>query len=368
MEKLKNNKKILIILAAVLIFILSVSLYLSFRPNIKFNESFEEIEYGTEYEYKDMVMSVQPKDAVVEYPEFKATEVGNYSLTFHFTKDNKTHSKNFNFKIVDTKKPKLTLYFIDENIKIKINDSSADILSNIHVIENFSVEGLSNKIKLSEEDYNAFVEDVKETNVLINEREITKEEDIHRYDISKNGIFYTTDLDVTKLGVYTIKVCVVDENYNSVETQWLIEVVDNDELLNSGGSVSCTYEGDDLQGSEAYSVRSIENYKYTPFRVVSEYEIITEMSFNDDYVLDDNIKLMMSELQNNYGSYNDLEGVTVSITNYKNIVTTSIKINFELYDRKKDPLDILANNSKSEIDMQSILDSAEENHYVCTFK
>ena len=92
------------------------------------------------------------------------------------------------------------------------------------------------------------------------------------------------------------------------------------------------------------------------------------MTFSDDYDTQDNIKLMMNELNEDYNGYNDIEGVVVDITNKDNIVTTSIKINLLEYDKKADKLGILVNDSNSEIDVMSIINSAEDNKYVCTIK
>jgi len=368
LKKLKNNKKIVILGISIVVILFIVLLFFVLRPQIKFNKNFKEIEYGTEYTYEDMIKSVQPKDAEIIYPEVLATEVGKYELTFNFKKDDKVYSDQFSFVIKDTKTPKLTLYFMDENIQVRLNDTNVDVLSNIHIIENLNEQALLNKVELKEKDFNKLVEDIKTANQNINAREITNTKNIKDIDIQKNGIYYTTDLDVTKVGTYTIKVCVVDENYNSVETKWNLDVIESDQVLNSGGNVSCTYNGDDLKGNEVYSITSVENYKYDPFKLVTEYEIITVVTFSDDYDTQDNIKLMMNELNEDYNGYNDIEGVVVDISNKDNVVTTSIKINLLEYDKKADKLGILVNDSNSEIDVMSIINSAEDNKYVCTIK
>ena len=131
MKKLKNNKKIVILGISIIVILFMVLLFFVLRPQIKFNKNFKEIEYGTEYTYEDMIESVQPKDAEIIYPEVLATEVGKYKLTFNFKKDDKVYSDQFSFVIKDTKTPKLTLYFMDENIQVRLNDTNVDVLSNI---------------------------------------------------------------------------------------------------------------------------------------------------------------------------------------------------------------------------------------------
>lgn len=362
MKKIEKNKILMYAIIGVSIFLI---LSFIFRPNIKFTNTLKLIEYGSTYSYEQMIESIHPKDAEIMYPEFQATEVGNYNLAFKFKKGNKTYSKNYKFTIKDTTTPLLTLYFIDESVKVRLNDTNIDLLANLHIIENLSVEACANRVRLNEEEFDTLIKDVREVNTIINTREITKQEDIKTYDVSKNGIFYTTDLDVTKVGSYTMRVFVIDENYNGVETQWTFDVVESDQLLNSGGRVTCTYNGDDLSGTEAYSVLSIENYKYDPFRLVTEYEIVTKMTFSDDYDTDENIELMLNDLNTNYGVYKSIEGVTVSIYNQGNVVITSIKIDLLKYNKEEDSLGILTNKSNNEIDMQSVLNSADANKYVC---
>lgn len=368
MENLKNKKNIIVVVCALVFVILSIILFFIFRPNIKFKDDFKVIEYGTEYTYEDMIESVNPKDAKIIYPDFSATEVGNYKLTFNFKKGDKEYKDTFSFRVEDTSKPKVTLYFKDENIKVRLNDKNVDVLANIHYIENLSEGAFNNKVRLEKDEFITLIKKAKELNKEINEREITSKEDIKEYDVQKNGIYYTTDLDVTNIGTYSMRACVIDENYNIVDLQWEFEVVESDQLLNSGGRVSCTYKGEDLVDTEAYSTSSIENYKYTPFKLVSYYEIITTMSFSDDYDTEDNIYLMMDELRNKYGVYNEIKGVTVSINHNDNVVTTSIAIDFNKYDKKKDELGVLVDKSNAEIDMQSILNNAEANKYICTIK
>lgn len=366
MKKIDKKYKIVIFVLLFTIFIGII--YFVTKPTIRFKDEYKTIEYGTEYNYEDMIESVKPKDAEIIYPEFKATEVGKYTLTFQFKKGDKIYEKDFSFVIEDSRKPKLTLYFKDESIQTRLNDTNVDLLANIHLIENVNESVLSNKVKLSEDEYNLLKEEINETCNKIKVREISSLEDIEEYDILKNGIFYTTDIDLTTVGNYSMKVMVVDENYNLVETEWMIDVVESDKLLNSGGSVSCEYKGSDLSGNEAYSITSIENYKYNPFKLVSKYEIITIMTFSDDYDTDDNISLMKKELENKYSLYQEYDGVSVTISSENNIVKTSISVDFELYDREIDVLNILKNKDNSDIDMQTVINSADENQYICTIK
>lgn len=367
----KNKKNRLIIFGIGILLILVLILYfLFFRDTISitFNKKYEEIEYGTKVELKDLIESKNPENMKIKYPNIESlTEVGNYHLSFQYDVDGKKGSESFEFKIKDTKIPHFKLKINNKEVEVLVN-SAYNPLSNIKEIDNFSEESLKNQVKVTKEEYTKIKKEIKSTKNKLNERVITKTKDIKSYDTFRNGIMYYTDLDLSKEGVYKVTALAVDENYNPTEKSWEIKVVPEGSIVNSGGSVVCNYTGEDASNSDAYITKVTEKYIYDEHKLVSNYELITSMIFNEDYQIADNINKLVQALDKKYIGLKDNKGVTIVIEKDSSTVTVRISVDFDNYDMEKDPLNILVEKDGSKIKIQQIIDDSKKNGFTCSIQ
>lgn len=359
-----SNFKIIILIAFIAISVISFSAYMLFKQKdlIVISEKFKQIEYGTSYDYEEMIANI--RDASIIYPDFKAIEVGNYELPFKVMNNEKRQTQIVEFKIVDTKKPIIDLYINKELVEVALN-SEYDPVSNIEKIGNVDESILSNKKKLSEKEYKQLKTKIAKENQKINDRIIKSKNDLKSSDVEKNLLFYTTDLDTKQEGKYKIKVAVVDENYNISEKSWNLKVTNSSKLLNSGGSISCDYTGDDLNKSDIYTTTVVENYRYNPYKIVSYYETATSMTFTDDYNTDQNKESLVNSLREKYSSYENEKGIMLDISIGENNVTFKVAIDMTIYDKKKDVLDVLKKKDGSDIKMSTVLKESKKNKYTC---
>lgn len=368
---LKNRKSRRIILIVSIVLILFLFVYFVFFRNkieIKFKEDFKEIEFGTKVEYKDLIESYKPEDMKIKYPKVELKEVGNYMLSYEYDINGKKGIESFEVKIKDTAIPHFKLKINKKEVEVLVN-STYNPLSNISSIDNFNEEAMKNQLKVDKEEYKKIKKEVKSTKNKINERVILKNKDIKKYDTFKNGIVYYTDLNLSKEGTYKVTASAVDENYNLTEKSWKIKVVPQGSIVNSGGNVICNYTGEDTSNSDAYVTKITEKYVYDEHKLVSKYELVTSMIFNEEYQTVDNINKLAQALESKYLKYKDNKGVNVIIENDSiTVVTVRIEVDFNNYDMEKDPLGVLVEKDGAAIKIQKVIDEAKKNKFTCSIQ
>lgn len=332
--------------------------------DIVFKDEFKTIEFGTKVEYKDLIETLENKEAKVTYPEGEIKEVGTYEVTYIYELDGDKKKIEHTFEVVDTKIPEMELYINDKKVQVALNKTDYDVTSNIKKVINLDEGVVLNKLALSKEDYKKNMNSLKKANKELDST--VAEKGAAKVDLVKNAVLYTTDLDTTKVGTYTVKAFVVDDNCNqSEELTWKVKVVPGGKVLNSGGKVECDYNGDALE-EEAYTTSIKEVYEYNPMKLVEKLELITTMVFKEDYGTEQNKTALSSAIEEKYAALREEKGITITINADKTQVITNIAIDFLQYDLKKDPLNILVKKDGSYVKIESIIESAEQNKFICT--
>lgn len=360
---LKSNKNKKLIFSALVIFLILfiMIIYVIFfktKDMIEFNEKYLSVEYGEVLEYDKLIKSVDSEDIKIKYPDVEIKEVGTYHLTFEYTVNGKAGKQTIDVVVKDTKLPKAKI-INDKKVEVIVN-SDYDIFSNISEMKNLSDDAIQNKQQVSEEQYDKLKKQIIKQNKIINDREISNKKDIRKTEIINNCILYTTNFNINEEGKYNIKLLFVDENYNIEETKWNIEVVSKGQIVNSGGTVSCVYPNDSLQNNDAYIIDYSELYTYDNKKLVSSLKFITKMTFKEEYDTDENINSLVNAINEKYESYKKYEGVSVEVVPSAIDVTTNILIDFNLYDLKNDPLNILEEKDSGKVKIEKVIGKLKE--------
>lgn len=374
MKNIKNKKVVLgIIMTIILALTILVIYFITNKDEITFNEKLSKIEYGEQYEFKDMVKKLESKETKVKYPKVKASEIGTYEAVFQSEKNGTKREQSFKFEIVDTKKPKISLYVNKSDVEVSLN-SEYNPTSNIKKFENVSDGVIGNILKVEKEEYSNLKKSIQSLNkqlkkqaFVVKGNKVTNagKKAVKIVEENRNRIFYTTNLDTTKEGTYTFKLCVVDENFNVVEKTWNLKVVPKGNLLNSGGTVTCKYNGEELMVNEAVTGETVENYRYNPDKILVEYSVSAILSIKQEYQTKENMENLMNALNEQFASSMNEKGVTISITNNGYEVTTNMIVNMIEYNKKSDTLNILTKKKDMNVLMKSVLDNMDKTKYVC---
>lgn len=356
MNKKANQKNIVYI--GILLFIIAIAgliyiLFFNKQDAIIFNEDYLSIEYGETFDYSKAIEKTDSEKLEIIYPDIEVKEVGIYHLTFKYKKDDKEKTQEQEFIVKDTKLPKATLNN-KKTIEVNVN-SQYDIFSNVKAYKNLGEDAQQNRQQVNNQEYKKLKKEIEKQNKLINERIITKKDDIKDSKINKNCILYVTDFDSSKEGTYQVKILLVDENYNIDEKTWKVKVVPAGQLVNSGGTVTCSYANDELQNNDAYVIDYSEIYSYNENMIVSTINFSTQMTFNESYDTDENINELVNAIHNKYNGYMDNKGVNVNVEANSKTVTTNIVIDFNLYDIKNDPLNILENKNSGKVNINTVI-------------
>lgn len=374
MKNLKNRKVILGVSIAIILVISVIVFYFMFIKNeITFNDKLSKIEYGTQYEYKDMVEKIESKETKVKYPSAKVSEIGKYEAVFQTNKNGNKREQTFEFEIVDTIKPKVTLYINNKDVEVSLN-SEYNPITNIKKLENVNEGVIGNVSVVDKKQYANLKKSIKDINKQLKEQSFEIKGDkvsskskkaVKIVEENRNRIFYTTNLDSTKEGTYTLKMSIVDENFNIVEKSWKIKVVPKGSLLNSGGTVNCKYIGEDLNTNEAITTVLTENFRYNPYKIVTEYTATTTMTVNADYQTKENLDRIKVAMDEQFAPLMNQKGSSITITTEGYVVTVNILVNMVEYDKKLDPLNILTKKNGANVLIKACLEKAEKDNYVC---
>ncbi|NCC70814.1 hypothetical protein EOM09_04480 [bacterium] len=239
-------------------------------------------------------------------------------------------------------------------------NSQYDIFANIESYQNLSEEAKLNRNIVTSKEYKKIKKAIEDKNIKINERVITKKSDIKDTKIFNNGILYKTDLNLQQEGKYKITMLFVDENFNIDEKDWIIEVKPSGQLVNSGGTVTCEYPNSIFQNNEAYTVQYFEVYTYDENKLVTSSSFNMNMTFNEDYDTNDNVNNLINEINKKYESYMKQTGVVVNIQPTNDSVSTSIVIDFNAYDIKNDPLNLLESKNTGKLKIDKIIEKNKD--------
>lgn len=353
--KNKNKAKIIIFCIILLLIILCVGTYIFLnKKTIVFKEKYLTMEYGTKFDYVNSIEKLNPTDIEIIYPDIEVKEVGTYNLIFQCIVNGKKHEQNQTFVVKDTKIPNVILK--NKKTVEVIQNSNYDFSANISEIKNFDEDAKKNKQKLSESEYKKMKKKITETRNEIANRVISSKDDIKVYDISNNCLIYTTNLDLSNIGNYEVKVLAVDSNYNYDEVEWKIKVVKPGQIVNSGGSVVCSYPNDNIQFNDAYVTDYTETYYYDENKIVSSIDFVTIMTFKDSYDTNENITLLMESINSSYKDYSNYKGVIVTVTNEGNKVITKINVDMNQYDHQKNELKILEKGKQGNIKIVNVVE------------
>lgn len=368
---MKNNKIKMIIGCVVSILILvAVFYFLNVTQNkeITFKSEYDEIEFGTKVEYKDLIDTLEDEKATVTYPEGEIREVGTYNVVYKYkTGKEKEKEIEHSFKVVDTQAPEMTLYITDKTVKVSLNEEAYDPLANIKKIVNMSDEAIANRVNVTPKELNKVIEGLEEAKEKVDSQIVT--EKLAEVNTPRNTILYSLEEKTSKKETYTVvKAIAIDENYNASEVlEWKFTKVEGGKLLNSGGKVSCDFVGE-IPEETAYTTTIREEYIYNPLKLVEKYDLITTMTFKEEFDTEKNRDALSGAIAGKYETYKEEKGITVTINADIKQVVTTISVNFKEYDLEKDILNVLVKKDGSYVKMQSVLDSAENNKFVCSIR
>lgn len=160
------------------------------------------IEYGTEKVDYNSFIKEKSGEPEIQLPieEINTKELGKKQVTYVLCKDGYSKNEILDVEIKDTQFP--VIEFNEETISLKINEEF-DIKSNIKAIKDL-VDG-----------------------------DITYTED---ETITKDGYYFTYDIDTSIVGEYTVKLIAYDKHGNKTEKEYIVDVKEQKEINTNNGS------------------------------------------------------------------------------------------------------------------------------------
>lgn len=224
-----KNKRRYAIVSIILIFTIMVTIVIIWhqsKPKIVFNDEYY-IEYGKEVDYKKMIKEIDTDKEVVYPKNISFDKVGIYDLEFKF-KDS-SYTIKHQVKVRDTSPAIIHIYFDSSGLNTALVGDYYDVLGNIQGVKGISDDKYWRVAthKVSEDEYYKIYHEVRSIYNELQKRKVTsKTKQPIQY---ANQVFYKTNFNIEEEGVYYIDVFSVDENYNTYEETWGIEVLSKED-------------------------------------------------------------------------------------------------------------------------------------------